>query len=142
MIHAKTKDKSATAYRRRCFVTSAIALSLAFLSKYYNGPHFRFADAYLGDLFIVICLYFVLAGFILKMHIRQKLSSIAVIACSVEFLQWTKIPAQLNLGEPFVFILGTSYDPQDFIFYGLGLTMAGLLDKTFIRFREGGNGKF
>ncbi|MBN1479366.1 DUF2809 domain-containing protein [candidate division KSB1 bacterium] len=133
MIGFKTKGEPLAIYRRVCFVTSSVALALAFLSKYYSGPHFRFADAYLGDLFIVICLYFILAGSYINLGIMQKFIVIMAIACFVELFQWTKLPAQLNLPEPFVFILGTSFDPLDFVFYGMGLTIAVLLDKAFVR---------
>jgi hypothetical protein len=120
-------------YRRLCLAASFVALVLAFIAKYYVGPFERFADAYLGDVFIVICLYFWLAILAPQFSILSKFMVIAAVACCVEFLQLTGFPARLNLGEPFVFILGTSFDPYDFIFYALGLTSAVLLDVVLIR---------
>ena len=123
----------AARYRRFCLITSLVALALAFLSKYYVGPFERFADAYLGDVFIVICLYFWLAILLPRIRISRKFLVIAAVACAVEFFQMTGLPAQLNLGEPFVFVLGTSFDLRDFIFYGLGLAIAVFVDRLLIR---------
>lgn len=120
-------------YRWLSLAASLLALTLAFIAKYYVGPYERFADAYLGDVFIVICLYFWLAIAAPRFRILSKFIVIAAVASFVEFLQLTGLPARLNLGEPFVFILGTSFDPRDFIFYGVGLTLAVIVDVGFNR---------
>ncbi len=115
-------------YRRAAIITSFVALALAFASKYYAGPYRHFSDAYLGDVFIVICLYYWLASAFPPLPILAKFSAIAVLACAVEFVQLSGWPARLDLPEPFVFILGTSFDPKDFLFYAIGLCLAVLVD--------------
>ncbi|MBN1561897.1 DUF2809 domain-containing protein [candidate division KSB1 bacterium] len=126
---------SVARYRRLCLVISLVALALAFASKYYAGPHQRFADAYLGDAFIVICLYFWLALLWPHLRILTKSALISGLAVGVELLQATDLPASLHLPAPFVFVLGTSYDRRDFIFYGLGVLIAALVEKILTESR-------
>ncbi|RQW02123.1 DUF2809 domain-containing protein, partial [candidate division KSB1 bacterium] len=116
-----------------CLFVSSFALALAFASKYYAGPHQRFADAYLGDVFIVICLYFWLALLWPQLHVLTKFALIAGLAIGVELLQATGLPASLRLPAPFVFVLGTSFDQRDFLFYGTGLMVAVLFDLLLVR---------
>lgn len=115
-------------YRLLSLIVSLVALALAFWSKYYSGPYYQLADAYLGDVFIVMCLYFGLALAFSRLSILKKFLTIAIVACSVELLQFSGWPASLNMPEPFVFILGTSFDPRDFIFYAIGLSLAAAID--------------
>ena len=130
-------QRSVTCYRIYCLIVSLVALSLAFWSKFYDGPYWRFADAYLGDVFIVICLYFWLALFRPGLHILTKFALIAALAFGVELFQATGLPAALNLPEPFVFILGTSYNAFDFLCYGSGLLCAVFFDQLYMKFTTG-----
>ena len=120
-------------YRLYAAVASIITLGLALWSKYYSGPYHTFADAWLGDVFIVICLYFWLALAFPRFTILIKFLAIALLATGVELLQLSGWPASLNVPEPFVFILGTSFDPKDFLCYAIGLTLAAVLDMWFLK---------
>ncbi len=120
-------------YRLAALVASLVALGLAFLSKYYSGPYQQFSVAYLGDVFIVICLFFWLALVVPRFSTLAKFIIIAAVACSVELLQLSGWPARLNLPEPFVFILGTSFDPKDFLFYAIGLSLAVAMDVRLVK---------
>lgn len=122
-------------YRYQCAVTSFGLLTAAFLAKYYRGPGQVFADAYLGDFFIVGCLYFWLSAMVPRLPIWPKAAAIGLLALAVELFQATLIPASWNLPQPLSFLLGTAFDSKDFIFYFLGLTLAVLLDSIFRKIR-------
>ena len=115
-------------YRYACLIVSLVALALAFVSKFYSGPYWRFADAYLGDVFIIICLYFWLTIMCVNLSIVFKALMIAALATVVELFQLSGIPTRWDLPEPFVFILGSSFDPKDFIYYAIGLCGAVGID--------------
>lgn len=120
-------------YRWSALLVSLVALGLAFGSKFYRGPNWQFSNARLGDVFIVICLFFWLAIGWPRLSTGVKALVIAIVATVVEFLQLTGLPARLNLSEPFVFVLGTSFDARDFIAYAVGLTLAVLIDVRVIK---------
>jgi hypothetical protein len=122
--------------RRKAAILSLAFLALAFLSKFYSGPFWRFADAYLGDVFIVACLYFGLSFVFPRKKPIIKFLVIAVFAVAIEFFQATGLPAALQLPKPFVFILGTSYDEFDFVCYLFGLAIAILLDVLILQSRS------
>ncbi len=123
-------------YKKASFLLSLVFLALAFLAKFYTGPCWRIADAYFGDIFIVACLYFALSFFQPSLKPLFKLSAIAALAVFVELFQATGVPASLNLPEPFVFILGTGFDPIDFFCYLVGLALAFLSDIAMIKVKE------
>jgi len=108
-------------------------LALAFWSKGYDGPHQRWVDAYVGDIFIVACLFYLLSLICPLWRTVIKFLIISGIAVAVESFQATGIPASWRLPEPFVFILGSSFDPLDFLFYGTGLLMVVIIDKGILK---------
>ncbi len=122
-------------YRIHALITSLVflALALALASKYYHGPHHVFADAYLGDVFIVGCLYFWLALIKPRWYPRLKGGIILLVALTVESFQATGIPASWGLPEPFVFVLGSQFDIRDLAFYLLGITLALLIDRYLMQ---------
>jgi len=107
---------------------SLLFLTAAFISKYYRGPAADFSSAYLGDLFIVACLYDWLSLCWIRLHPLFKAGAVALFATMVELFQKTGIPASWGLPEPFTFIAGTAYDAKDFSFYFLGLALAWGID--------------
>ncbi len=116
-------------YRFRALLMAAVLLALAFASKYYRGPYWRFSNAYLGDVFIVGTLYFILSIAVPQQSALLKALIIALVALAVELFQATGIPASWGLPEPFSFVLGTAFDGADFLFYAVGLLLALGLDK-------------
>ena len=118
-----------TSYRFRCLLIAFVLLALAFASKFYYGPYWRFSNAYLGDVFIVGTLYFFLSIGLPTLAPLKKALIIALVALCVELFQATGIPASWGLPEPFSFVLGTAFDWRDFIFYSIGLLLALGLDK-------------
>jgi len=59
---------------------------------------------------------------------------IAAIAVAVELFQLTGLPRSLNLPEPYVFILGSAFDPFDFVYYFIGILMAVIMDMLLNKF--------
>ena len=110
-----------------------VLLLLALASKVYRGPYWQFSNAYVGDIFIVGTLYFILSFAAPGFPPIKKAFTIGMIAVAVELFQATGIPASWGLPEPFSFVLGTSFDPRDFMFYGVGLIVAIILDRWMSR---------
>gem|GEM_PF-2117597 len=121
-------------YRWWSFFLSMLFLAGAFASKYYSGPHFHYIDAYFGDLFIVACLYFWTSIILPSTSLWIKGGMIAAIAVAVELFQLTGLPRSLNLPEPYVFILGSAFDPFDFVYYFIGILMAVIMDMLLNKF--------
>jgi hypothetical protein len=115
-------------YRRNTGYGSLLFLAAAFASKYYRGPGAAFSSAYLGDLFIVGCLYAWLGFFCIRLRPLMKAGAVGLFATLVELFQKTGIPASWGLPQPFTFVAGTAYDAKDFIFYFLGLVLAWGID--------------
>ena len=116
-------------YKKRNGILTFFFLTLAFFSKWYSGPAWRFSDAYLGDVFIVASLYYCLSIFAPGLSRTIKFAAVAALALAVELFQATGIPGSLNLPKPFEFILGTSFDLKDFISYLAGLILAVAVDQ-------------
>jgi hypothetical protein len=120
-------------YRMGAIIFSLLFLAVAISGKIYKGPYHWLADAYLGDLAIVGCLYFWLAFIFPGWRPYIKTITIAAVAITVELFQATDIPKSWNLPKPFVFILGSQYDANDFICYATGLAIAFLLDGLLMK---------
>ncbi|MBN2411258.1 DUF2809 domain-containing protein [candidate division KSB1 bacterium] len=116
-------------YRFTALILTGGFLLFAILSKLYRGPLWAFSDAYIGDAGIVACLYFGLAAVCPGLKPGGKLIVIGAVALSVELFQGTGIPGSLNLPAPFVWVLGSKFDPVDFLFYFIGLLAAFFIDK-------------
>ncbi len=122
----------------KLYVRCSAALALAFLlcalaSKAYHGPYWRLAEAYVGDIFIVACLYFLLT--LLRPQWSWMLKSFVIggIAVAVEAFQASGIPEAWGLPKPFLYILGTKFDPTDFACYAFGLWCAYLCDRFLLK---------
>jgi hypothetical protein len=122
-------------YRQFSLVVLLLFLAAAFASKIYRGVGQVFAEAYLGDLFIVGCLYFGLGMILPQTAVWKKAGLIGLVALSVESFQATGIPASWKLPAPLSFVLGTSFDPRDFLFYALGLFIAVIVDVFYLKKR-------
>lgn len=123
-------------YRLLSLLFLLLFLVAAFASKFYRGAGQVFAEAFLGDLFIVGCLYFGLGMILPKMAVWKKAGLIGLVAVLVESFQATGIPASWGLPAPFSFILGTAFDPRDFLLYALGIFVAVLIDIFFLNKRK------
>lgn len=116
----------------RNLILAVIFLSVAIFSKIYQGPYQSQIDAYLGDVGVVGFLYFILSIFSPKQRPMWKALIIALVATAVEMFQLTGIPRTLELPVPFVFVLGTSFDPYDFGCYFVGILLALMIDQKLL----------
>jgi hypothetical protein len=133
MLCENWQDRMIKTYRPLSLLVLLFFLSAAFASKFYRGAGQVFAEAYLGDLFIVGCLYFGFGLVFTKMAVLHKARIIGLVALSVESFQATGIPASWKLPAPMSLILGTSFDPRDFVIYTLGLFIAVIVDKYYLK---------
>jgi hypothetical protein len=120
-------------YRISAVIFSVLFLTVAVSGKIYRGPYQWLADAYIGDVAIVGCLYFWLALIFPSWRPSLKTLTIALVAVSVESFQATQIPKRWKLPRPFVFVLGSQFDANDFFCYAIGLTIAFFLDRFLMK---------
>ncbi|MDZ7316204.1 MAG: DUF2809 domain-containing protein [candidate division KSB1 bacterium] len=114
-----------------CAVAS-VWLAAAFASKYYRGPGDAFAEAYLGDFFIVGVLYYVLSAVAQKLTPLRRLAAVALFALAVEAFQATGLPRSWNLPRPLSFVFGTQFDFYDTAFYLAGLGFSRIVERLYI----------
>jgi hypothetical protein len=103
-------------------------LLLAWASKNYSGPYYRFTNHYLGDLFIVGWLYFLL----LFVFPNLKPSSTALIvflfSVLVEIFQAYLFSIFPGVPSWILFWTGTTFDPWDILAYLAGVALAVIID--------------
>lgn len=98
-----------------------IALLHFFTGSNYRGPYPGFVNGYLLDILLPFALYFLLClneFFPLRLWIVKSILVFGV-GCSVEIAQFFGVP-----------IFGRTFDPLDFIMYGIGVISAAILDTT------------
>ena len=98
-----------------------IALLHFFTGSNYRGPYPRFVNGYLLDILVPFAFYFLLCLNEFSLLRSWIVKSILVFgaASSVEIAQFFGVP-----------IFGRTFDPVDFIMYGIGLILAVVLDAT------------
>lgn len=104
----------------------SIALPVAALhfvtGPQYKGPFPHFVNGFLLDILIPFAFYFLLSVNIPKFKFKL-LGGIAIFlaACGAEIFQYFGIT-----------VLGSTFDPWDFLMYGLGVAAAVIFDWLFI----------
>ena len=85
----------------------------------YRGPFPEFVNGYLIDILLPLSLYFLLCLVDVALLRTWVAKSLLVfgIGASVEIAQFFGVP-----------LLGRTFDPVDFAMYGLGVTLAAILD--------------
>jgi len=86
----------------------------------YNGPFKYFVSGYLIDILLPFCVYFLLKlpGIIPKYWMVAAI--VVLIGFSVETLQYFDI-----------YVLGSTFDPLDYLMYCIGVLLAFLIDIYF-----------
>ena len=89
--------------------------------------HDRIVRPYIGDVLVVICIYFLVR----TVDARTRLLSIPVtiFAFCVEAVQLTGVSEIIP--EPFSMIVGGTFDPADLLCYLVGGVVCFLIDKKF-----------
>jgi len=118
--------------RRKMVVVVCLVVPIALLHFFtgsaYRGPWPELVNGYLLDILVPFAFYFLL---VLPEHPlleRWPVKALLVFgaAASVEIAQFFGLP-----------VLGRTFDPLDFVMYGLGVLLAALLDtRVFARLLE------
>jgi hypothetical protein len=98
-----------------------IALLHFFTGSNYRGPYPGFVNGYLLDILLPFAFYFLLClnEFSLLRSWMVKSSLVFAVGASVEIAQFYGVP-----------IFGRTFDPLDFVMYGIGVLSAAILDTT------------
>jgi hypothetical protein len=108
-------------------------LILAIVSKLYSGPSHIFVNHYLGDLFIVGWLYFLVLWIFPKLKLAVAAALIFTISVFVEFAQVYLRPISSGLPKWVLFWTGTMFDPLDLAAYSAGVALAVVTDHLIWR---------
>ena len=102
-------------------VVIPIALLHFVTGSHYKGPYPEFVNGYLLDILVPFAFYFLLCPHEIPLLRSWIVKSILVLGAgsSVEIAQF--------FGAP---IFGRTFDPVDFIMYGIGVLLAAILDTT------------
>jgi len=100
-------------------ISIAVALLHFLTGPSYGGPYPEFVNFYLIDILLPFSLYFLISPVPLSMlqPIVLRAGIPFVIGVSVEIAQFYGLP-----------VLGRTYDPLDFLAYGVGVILAILFD--------------
>ena len=109
-------------------------LLLALASKRFTGSFQQFANHYLGDLFIVGWLYFLLLLGFPKMKPALAAAVVFTISVTVEIAQASLVSTFPGIPNWILFWIGTTFDPLDIFVYLAGVALAVIID-LFVRRR-------
>ena len=109
--------------RQKSWVVVSIVIPIALLHFFtghnYQGSYPEFVNGYLLDILVPFAFYFLLClpdAVFLRSWVVKALPVFAV-GCAVEIAQFYGVP-----------ILGQTFDPLDFLMYGIGVLSAAALD--------------
>lgn len=89
--------------------------------------HDKIVRPYIGDVLVVICIYFLARMF--DTRTRWLSIPVTIFAFCVETVQLTGLSGMLP--EPFSTIVGGTFDPADLLCYLVGGVVCFLIDKKF-----------
>jgi len=106
-----------------------MVLITAFYTKSYTGDFQMLINNHMGGIFYV--LFGSLAFSVLLPRMKMIFPVILATSgtCILEFVQWFRFPFMVELTriKAFAYLFGNSFNPSDFIFYGLGSVLALLV---------------
>ena len=98
-----------------------VALLHFFTGRAYKGPYPEFVNGYLLDILVPFAFYFLLCPHDAILSLMRpwfvKSLPVFVVGLSVEAAQFYGVP-----------IFGRTFDPLDFVMYGMGIILAAILD--------------
>jgi len=119
--------------RRLIYISLTIlCLVLCFLIvKLFDDNHF--IRGFIGDIIIVIFMYFFIKSFHEYNNIKLAAFTLA-IAYITEFSQYFKLITHLGLEHNRIaqVVLGTVFDPRDLLAYTIGAILVYIVDSKFI----------
>jgi DNA integrity scanning protein DisA with diadenylate cyclase activity len=103
-----------------CLFLLLLAIEI-FIAKFIQD---RFIRPFVGDVLVVVLIYFFLKTFI-QTNNRFLLLGVWVFACVVELLQWFHLVNLLGLqnNKLMVIILGATFDWYDLLAYSIGIVL-------------------
>ena len=125
-------------YRKNGLALKIGLMTLVFISaiytKSYSGEHQLIINNHIGGVFYVV---FGSLGFSLlfpRFNLFLPVLMATSATCFLEFVQWFRFPFMVELTQHkiFAYLFGNSFNPTDFIYYGIGTVLA-LLVLWFIR---------
>lgn len=96
----------------------------------YRGPGRSFVRGHLGDVLVVAFLFF-LAGALTRASARARLVAVLGLALALELLQALR-GAGRDVSTAEALSLGATADPLDLLAYGLGLSLAWLVERRWL----------
>ncbi len=125
-------------YRKNGLALKIGLMALVFISaiytKSYSGEHQLIINNHIGGIFYVV---FGSLGFSIlfpRFSLFLPVLMATSATCFLEFVQWFRFPfmVELTQNKIFAYLFGNSFNPTDFIYYGIGAVSA-LLVLWFIR---------
>jgi hypothetical protein len=112
----------------------ALVFISAIYTKSYSGEHQLIINNHIGGIFYVV---FGSLGFSIlfpRINLFLPILMATSATCFLEFVQWFRFPFMLELTKHrvFAYLFGNSFNPTDFVYYGIGAVLA-LLVLWFIR---------
>jgi len=128
-------------YKKRIVVlllSILVIVPLGLLTKYYIGPAQYWVNYYLGGLFYEIFFCLLAALFFPVVRPWKIAASVFLITVLLEFLQlyhpaWLTSLRGFRLGH---YLLGSSYNAWDFLYYLLGCLLGGFWVHTINHFMD------
>jgi hypothetical protein len=103
-------------------------LLLALGSKRLSGPFHQVANNYLGDLFIVGWLYFLVVLVFPRLKPAVTAAIVFTMSAFVEIAQAYGLPLMPGLPDWVLFWSGAKFDPMDMAAYAAGAVLAALIN--------------
>ncbi len=109
------------------FLLPAVLLT-ALYTKDYTGEHQLIINNHIGGVFYVLFGSLLFSYAFRRMRIWQAVLGAFTLVSLLEMMQWLELPFVMSLTENRVlsFLFGNSFNPVDFIYYGLG-ALSGFL---------------
>ena len=123
------KDPNLSTRRRRqyLFTAGGLFVVLVFIAVYVRDSILR---PYVGDLLVVICLYFLVRGATGSGRYWTA-GAVFILAAIIEYAQMLQLLSWLGLSDvPIVrVVLGSTPDPLDMVLYATGILIVLLVDR-------------
>jgi hypothetical protein len=120
-------DRATT--RRRAAALVLLSLAVGGFVLAYRGPGRALVRGHLGDVAVVLCVYFALAV-ATRLSSRVRLALVAAIAVATELFQ--AVSPALSRSTLVDLTVGRTFDPWDLVAYALGLAIAYVADRRWV----------
>jgi hypothetical protein len=99
-----------------------LILITALYTKEYRGEHQMMINNHIGGILYVLFGSLLFSVIFPSMKPYKSVLLALTITCLLEFVQWFRFPFMLELTKikAFAYLLGNSFNPYDFIYYGIG----------------------